>query len=429
MARKRIAKKISKSPRSGKARSQSKEAFRGSAAPAKKMKRKGLRISQLHWGFPPIIGGVETHLVSLLPTLVNMGHKASLLTGSAEGYKMRYDFCGVDVRRTPLMDLNWLFKRGLAGLDDDIYRMFISYIDETKPDILHAHNMHYFSKPHAETLGEVAKKKGVPLVLTAHNVWDENLYLDLTRDVPWNHVIAVSHYIRREIVGIGVSPRRCTVIHHGIDHRRFHPGASTKSVYSDYPELKGRRIIFHPARMGIAKGCDVSIKAFNIVHKRFPDAALVLAGTKNIIDWGATQQKDIAYFLSLIKFYGFKDNVLIDAYSLDQMPGLYAASEIVLYPSSAMEPFGLTMLEAMSSARPIIVTEAGGMPEIIQSGINGFVVPVKDFESLAGNICTLLAEDRLREDIGRTGRQMVEHQFTKEIMAEHHVEVYEDLLR
>ena len=69
------------------------------------------------------------------------------------------------------------------------------------------------------------------------------------------------------------------------------------------------------------------------------------------------------------------------------------------------------------------------MPEIIQDGINGYVVPIKDFESLAGRICGLLSEDRVRDDFGRTGRQMVEHQFTKEIMTDHHIEVYDNILK
>ena len=397
--------------------------------PSKRKSRKGLSIAQLHWGFPPIIGGVETHLVTMLPALGKMGHKTALLTGSAEGYAHSYDHNGSMIRRTPLMDLNWLFKRGLAGLDDELRNLFTAYIEETRPDVLHAHNMHYFSKPHAQALTDVAKKKGVPVVLTAHNVWDEDLYLDLTRDIPWSHIIAVSHYIRREIVGIGVSQRKVTTIHHGIDHRKFHPNVDTKVVYKKYPQLKGRRPIFHPARMGLAKGCDVSIKAFNIIHKRFPDTILVLAGTKNIIDWGDTQQKDIAYFVRLVKFFELRDHVLIDSYALEEMPAMYAASEVVLYPSTAMEPFGLTMLEAMACAKPIVVTNAGGMPEIIQDDINGFVVPIKNFEALAGQVCRLLAEDSLREDMGATGRSLVEHRYTTEIMTQNHVEVYEKVLK
>jgi len=396
-----------------------------------KMKRgiRSLKVAQLHWGFPPIIGGVETHLATMMPTMNRKGVKTSLLTGSVEGYKLRYDYHGTQIRRTPLMDLNWLFKRGLGGLNDELRQLLRSFVDEMKPDVLHAHNMHYFSKPHALALTEIAREKGIPVVLTAHNVWDEDLYLDLTRDIPWSHIIAVSHYIRREIVGIGVNQRKVTTIHHGIDHRKFNPKVDTRAVYRKYPQLKGRRAIFHPARMGIAKGCDVSIKAFNIIHRRFPDAMLVLAGTKNIIDWGATQQKDIAYFVRLLKFFGLKQHVLIDAYALDEMPGLYAASDVILYPSTAMEPFGLTMLEAMATAKPIVVTNAGGMPEIIQEDINGFVVPIKNFEALAGRVCRLLAEDELREDMGTTGRSLVEHRFTKEIMTDNHIEVYRNILR
>jgi glycosyltransferase involved in cell wall biosynthesis len=395
---------------------------------SKAAKKKKLRISHIHWGFPPIIGGVETHLAMMLPTFVRMGHLAYLLTGSVEDHPHRHNFHGAWIRRTPLMDLNWLFERGLANLDEEINQMFTSYVDDTKPDVVHTHNMHYFSKPHTEILAQVCKKKGVPLVLTAHNVWDENLYLNLTRDIPWDYIIAVSHYIKRELVGVGADERRCTVVHHGIDHHTFRPEIPTAATYRKYPQLKGKRAIFHPARMGIAKGCDVSIKAFNIVHQRFPDTVLVLAGTKNIIDWGTTQQKDIAYFISLVKFFGLENNVLIDAYTLDQMPGLYGASDVVIYPSTAMEPFGLTMLEAMSTAKPMIVTNAGGMPEIIHDSINGFVVPTKDFEALAGRICRLIAEDRLRERFGRTGRQMVERHFTKEHMTQNHLDIYKDLL-
>ncbi|MBN1282285.1 MAG: glycosyltransferase family 4 protein [Proteobacteria bacterium] len=408
---------------------QTKTKSAGKGAPGTGGPRKAhLSVAQVHWGFPPIIGGVETHLATMLPEFNRMGHRTALLTGAFEGCRQEYDYQGTRIVRTPLMDLNWLFKRGLSGLDDEIAELFTGFVESARPDVIHAHNMHYFSKPHAKALSEVAKKKGLPLVLTAHNVWDEDLYLDLTRDVPWTHIIAVSHYIRREIIGIGVDQRRCTTIHHGIDHRKFSHDADTRSIYAKYPQLRGRRLVFHPARMGLAKGCDVSIKAFNIVHRRFPDAMLVLAGTKNIIDWGATQQKDIAYFIRLLKFFGLQKHVLIDSYELEQMPGLYAASDVVLYPSTAMEPFGLTMLEAMAAKKPIIVTNAGGMPEIIQDQINGFVVPIKNFEALAGRILRLLSEEDLRTDMGETGRALVEQRYTKEIMSENHVNLYRKLL-
>jgi len=199
-------------------------------------------------------------------------------------------------------------------------------------------------------------------------------------------------------------------------------------MYKKYPKLKGRKVIFHPARMGLAKGCDVSIKAINLVRNMFPDAILVLAGTKNIIDWGLTQQKDIAYFVDLVKMFDLQDHVFIDSYPLDDMPEMYSLSDICVYPSTASEPFGLTMLEAMGCAKPMIVTNMGGMPEIIRDDINGFVIKIKDFEMLASRIEHLLANNQVSQRLGRTGRQMVTTHYTKEIMTKSHLDVYESVL-
>ncbi len=388
------------------------------------MERKKLSISHLHWGFPPIIGGVETHLAILLPTLVKMGHKVNLLTSSFEGEKGRDKYKGVGIFRRPIMDLNWLSKRGIDGISGEVKTIFNDFIDETRPDCIHVHNMHYFSKIHALAIQEIATKKRIPLILTAHNVWDDNLFLDLTNNIKWSHIIAVSHFIKREIIGTGHSHRNITVIHHGIDQDIYSPKVDPQPVFKKYPILQGKKVIFHPARMGLAKGCDVSIKALRIIKERFPDVVLVLAGTKNIIDWVQSQQKDIAYMVSLVEFLGLEDNVLIDVFPLEDMPKLYAASLVCVYPSTVSEPFGLTMLEALSSGKPMVVTRTGGMPEIIKDGINGFIIPVKDFESLASRINCLLGNKELRERLGHTGRQMIEQQYTKEIVAESTLGIY-----
>lgn len=351
------------------------------------MDTKKLNIVHLHWGFPPVIGGVETHLTILLPQMVKLGHAVSLLTCSVQGVKGDYEYEGVRIVRTPLMDLNWLYKRGLRGLEQEINEVFSSFFKETQPDIVHAHNMHYFSPVHTHTLEQLCKKRKIPFVLTAHNVWDDLLFMDLTQKVDWAHIIAVSHFIKKEIIGIGIDDTKITVIHHGIDQERFKPDIDTAQILKKYPQLAGRRIIFHPARIGLAKGCDTSIKAMNIVHQMDAEVFLVLAGSKNIVDWGETQQKDIAFLVGLVKHFNMEDNVLIDTYTLDEIRQLYQLSKVCIYPSSAPEPFGLTMLEAMAMAKPMIITNMGGMPEVIKDGINGFVIPVKDFEALGAKIC------------------------------------------
>lgn len=386
-----------------------------------------LNIAHLHWGFPPVIGGVETHLTILLPTMVEMGHNVSLLTGSAEGCKVDDEYRGVKIRRAPIMDLNWLAHRGLDGIEGEVREVYTKFIDEQKPDILHAHNMHYFSRIHTKVLEEMSVKKGIPLFLTAHNVWDDDLFLELTTKIRWTHIIAVSHFIEKELIGVGCSHRQTTTVHHGIDEKMFRPDVSPKPIYKKYPQLKGRKVFFHPARMGMAKGCDVSIKALRLIKERIPDAMLVLAGTKNIVDWGKTQQKDIAYLVNLVKRFDLQDNVLIDSYLLEDMPAMYAASQVCIYPSTASEPFGLTMLEAMASAKPMVVTRMGGMPEIIGDGINGFVIPVKGYEELATHVVQLFSDDALRERLGDVGRTMVEKSYTCNSVTQATLQLYQKM--
>lgn len=393
-------------------------------AKKKNGKKNKLNIAQLHWGFPPIIGGVETHLSMMLPEMVKRGHNVHLLTASIEGKKVEDAYKGVKIHRTPLMDLNWLFKRGLRGLDKEVRKVYDDFFAACKPDVIHCHNMHYFSPIHTNTLEDVAKKYNIPLILTAHNVWDDILFLDLTLRIKWTRIIAVSHFIKRELIGIGCNDRNITVIHHGVDSKDFRPGIKSDEIVKRHPELKGKRVIFHPARMGLAKGCDVGLKALNIIVKQFPDAMLVLAGTKNIIDWGDTQQKDIAYMIDLVKTFKLRDNVLIDSYTLKEVAQLYGISEVCIYPSSVGEPFGLTMLEALSSAKPMIVTDSGGMPEIIRDGINGYVIPVKDFEALASRIIRLFTDADLARRFGDTGRQMIESYYTKEIVTKNTIDIY-----
>ncbi len=389
---------------------------------------KQYRILQIHWGFPPTIGGVETHLTILLPELVAQGHTVSLMTGSFPGEEACSRFEGVDVYRDPLLDLNWLVKRGLDGLGPDIEKLFTARMDEFAPDIVHTHNMHYFSEPHARILESICKRRNIPLVLTAHNVWDDSLFLRLTRDIDWTHIIAVSHYIRMELHGVGIDDQRTTTIHHGVNIPRLSQLKGPQHVFRKYPQLKDKKVVFHPARMGIAKGCDVTIKAMRVVVERIPNAMLILAGSKNIIDWSMTQEKDTAYFIDLIRALNLTDHVLIDVFPLEQMPDMYNVSDVVVYPSSVAEPFGLTMLEAFAARRPIIVSDMGGMPEVVQNEISGYIIHQRDYEALSDHIILLMENERLCRRIGESGRRIVEQHYDRFMMTRAHLQVYSKAL-
>lgn len=392
------------------------------------MKNKKLSVGHIHWAYEPIIGGVETHLKILLPDLVKRGIKVGLLTSSVEGYPNQEKKDGIHIYRTPYLNLDFLVKMKTNELKNNLIRVYIDFINELKPDILHVHNFHYFSKTHIKTLEYIAKDRDIPIILTAHNVWNDNLFLQIIYDVDWSHIIAVSHYIKRELWGFGIREDKITVIHHGIDINLYRPGVDTKKILKKYSQLKGKKVVFHPARVSLAKGGDISIKAMNLVRRHFKDAFLVLAGNKNIIDWNGAQQEDFIYMSNLIKRFKMEKNILVDAFNREEMIQLYNLAKVSLYPSTAQEPFGLTMLESQACGTPIIVTKSGGMPEVIHDKINGIVIQREDFSQLAFSIIYLLGDDELRKRLGDTGREIVCLHYNKELMVNSNIKIYEKVL-
>ncbi|MEW5762612.1 MAG: glycosyltransferase family 4 protein [Bacillota bacterium] len=386
-----------------------------------------MRVAMLHWAFPPMIGGVETHLVLLGPELVNRGCQVHLLTAAVDGQVETLRWGGMRIIRHPLMDLNRLTLERMAALADQIHHTIREFIEKTVPDIIHVHNMHYFSPVHLEALVDIARGKGLPLVLTAHNVWEDNLWREMLafRDA-WDGIIAVSHFIGRELVRWGYPGPRIQVIHHGIDAVKFSPGNERDRTVAlrRYPALANRRVIFHPARMSLAKGSDCAVKALATITREFPDVLLVLAGTEKTVDWGSYQQREIAYIRQLVAQLGLEGNVYIRFLPWDRIPDVYRLADVVIYPSSFEEPFGLVMLEAMATGKPIVVTEAGGMPEVVCDGVTGFIIPKRDVPALAARCLELLRNPGLARRMGERGREEVMARYTKERMTSLTIDFY-----
>jgi hypothetical protein len=381
----------------------------------------------LHWGFPPIIGGVETHLLMLGPGLVARGCAVNLLTGSVNNRETLV-WGGMTVTRTPLMDLNALGSSvGIQKLAGNIRDELTTFIRQSRPDLIHAHNMHYFSSVHALTLARISRRENIPLVLTAHNVWNDDLWNEMLRlRTVWDGVIAVSHYIKKELVQNGYAAHRVEALHHGIELERFAPvGAAEKArILTRYPQLRGRRVMFHPARMSLAKGSDLVVKAFAQTRERLPDVCLVLAGTEKTVDWGSYQDREIGLINTLIRELGLEKDVFIKFFPWDEIADLYQVADVAVYPSIFDEPFGLVMLEALASGTPIVVTRSGGMPEVIEDGFNGFVVPPRDHRALAERCLFILENSNESARLVANGLQRVQERFTSATMIENVLNFY-----
>lgn len=388
-----------------------------------------LKIAMLHWAFPPTIGGVESHLAMLGPDLVNRGLEVHLLTGTIEGRPTREIYQGMRICRTPWMDLNSMTPEKMVDAEKDIRRELFDFIREVQPDLIHAHNVHYFSPVHARSLGEVRALRGVPLILTAHNAWKGTLWDEINSlSSQWDGVIAVSGYIKNQLVQSGYEPGRVWVVHHGIDLDMFeHTERGEQN--NQIKMFPGRRVVFHPARMCYDKGTHVAIEALALLRDEFPEVLLVMAGTEQMVDWRGLREGYISKIADLIVAAKLDDHVFIKFTPWQEMPYMYRQAEFCIYPSCFEEPFGLVMLESMACGRPLVVSRAGGMPEVIEDGKNGFLVEMHDHHQLAQRCGLLLREPELTRRMGIVGRQLVQKSFTRHKMAERTLEVYRTVMR
>lgn len=358
----------------------------------------GLGIAHVHWAFPPTTGGVESHLLDLVRLQSRAGHRVVVVTG--EPTPARED--GYGIVTTPLLDLR-LLKRGSygTGYARDLRAFFVRLLGRHRIDVVHAHDLHHFAAEPAMVLDELRSTHGFALHHTFHETWP-----DVLAERPvyrrWDANYAVSRFVQEGcIVRLGFSPTHLPL---AIDTSRFSAGST--------PLPAGRvPVLLHPARLLPWKGVHVSVRALARLRAQGVAARLVVTDTQRIADWNAELDDYRVHIAGLVEELGLQAHVSFASASYDNMPGLYAMADVVLYPTVGDEPFGLVPIEAMACGRPVVATASGGIKETILDGETGFVVGRNDPAALAARIKVLLDQPALAREMGRRGRVHVLAQF------------------
>jgi phosphatidylinositol alpha-1,6-mannosyltransferase len=185
----------------------------------------------------------------------------------------------------------------------------------------------------------------------------------------------------------------------------FDPSAAPLSGSSPPVGFPSGQIILTVGRWDASeayKGVDHLIAALPMLLKDFPDVQLVAIG----------EGTDLPRLQSLARESGVADRVhFLPFMSPDGLPSAYDHCEVFAMPSRG-EGFGLVFIEAMARARPVIGGAHGGTPEIIDDGINGFVVSYGDVAQLVDRLKRLLANDSLRREMGAQALARVRRDFT-----------------
>jgi len=392
-----------------------------------------MKIGVVHWAFPPVVGGVESHLIYLYEELARMGHEVSFLTAP---HPQRDDtsmgWC--KVTSDDLMSIGHLLKVP-AGTErwQEVYDMAEGFIRKESPDVIHAHNLHYFFPDHAESLGVLSRKYGIPIILTVHNYWDEDLCRHLLRDIGWNMVVAVSYHMKKPCLFDARLPHdRVEVHYHGIDLDKYRSIPDREELKSKLG-LSGKKVVFHPARMCEMKGTLHSIEAVSRLKAKYPDICLVLSGNGDTVDFENERPAFRAKVKQMLEDLKVSDNIHFVSIPADEMPVYMNAADIVIYPTVLPqgEAFGIAPVEAMACCRPVIVTKSGGLVESTSDHINGIVVdsdPATLTDDLVKNIGHLLERPDFSRYLGSNGREVAIERFDAKKMALRMEDLYNRLI-
>lgn len=297
-------------------------------------------------------------------------------------------------------------------------------IEEINPDIVHAHNIHYYLSFYCLKL---AKDMGKKVFWTARDAMSfaygklatkrylEKMdckisFLDHLKQAnkrynPFKNLLvrkylrqadklfSVSYALKEALEANGI--KNVEVSHTGIDVSDWQASPELVDDFKKKHNLHGKRIVFFGGRISGHKGLEQISLAMEKVKQEIPEAFLLIAGGKEI---------------------GWLEGL--------ELKAAYAASDIVAVPSVYLDPLPRSVLEAMASKKPVIGTKFGGTPELIQEGKTGFIVNPFDIDQFAGKIVYLLKNPEIAERFGQAGYELAKTHFNLDSQVKQIIDYY-----
>ena len=349
-----------------------------------------MKILVLSWEFPPrIVGGIARHVAELYPEVVKRGHEVHLITvafGSAPQYEIVE---GVHIHRVQVADGDNFFH-WVANLNQSMGNYGGKLLLEQGAfDLIHGHD--WLVGDGAIALKHTFK---VPLIATIHatefgrynGIHDHTQsYIDSKeKQLAYNawRVIVCSDYMAREVTHALATPQdKINIVYNGIraEKKQYDP-------HFDYRNFRRRfandqeKIVYYVGRMSYVKGVEVLLSAA-------PKVLWEMGGyTKFVIIGGGNTDnlQKIAWDLGIWEqcyFTGFMSD--------EDLNKFQTIADCAVFPS-LYEPFGIVALESFAARVPVVVSDTGGLPEVVTHTKTGIVTHSNDYHSLAWGILEVL---------------------------------------
>ena len=205
------------------------------------------------------------------------------------------------------------------------------------------------------------------------------------------------------------SSKSSTSIPSGIDFnvRRsvVHDGTHSRVLYRRDSEPDGLFQVGLIGRICPWKGQHIFLQAAAFVHKRFPNARFVIVGSSLFGELEYDREVRL-----LPERLGIADFVTFTGFRSD-VDDVICEMDLIVHASTTGEPFGQVIIEGMAAGKPVIATNGGGVPEIVEDGKTGILVPMGDIQAMAEAMCRMLADPASAREMGVRGRQRVREHF------------------
>ena len=376
----------------------------------------------LTWEFPPrIIGGISTHVYHLSKALVEKGTPVRVITCDFPKTPAEEIIDGVSVSRVisgRVPESNFLLW--IYHLNSQMISKATELFETERFDLIHAHDWVV-----GRAAVELKNRLGLPLISTIHATEIgrggslDGEYRRKVRDIERllvqqsDGIICCSNYMLDHIQHVlGAVKTKIRVIPNGVEASRFNNGRQPQPIPTGVSE--DRKTILYVGRIVREKGIFTLLDAFEKLRKQGKDVSLVFAGEGPL-------KEDLAKEVlrrklnDRVKLAGFVDE--------KKLVSLYNSSDVFVL-ASHYEPFGMVALEAMASRIPVVVSDVGGLSEIVEDGITGVKVPASDPRALAEGILRVLDDPELAEQMTENAYRVVQERYRWDMIAEKTIEVY-----
>lgn len=390
-----------------------------------------VKILMLSWEYPPqSVGGLARHVKDLSLALNELGCEVHVLTRGAEEASFYEEEQGVHIHRVyPLPLQTPDFMHWINQLNFALIEKGIEILQEYDFDIIHGHD--WLVAYAARVLKHSHK---LPLVATIHATEagrNQGLHTPLQNfihSIEWFlgyeswKVVVCSKHMEGEVNGLfGLPQDKIVNIPNGVYVKKF--AELDRFEYNQNRDSLGstvnnnEKMIFFVGRLVREKGVHVLIDTIPHLLQEFPCTKLVIAGT-GPMEGQLKHQVKVMGLEHKIHFTGYVDDILLKKF--------YKRADIAVFPS-LYEPFGIVALEAMASATPVIVSDTGGLGEIINHGKNGLKFFPGNTISLADQIKAILRDESFAWRLAATASENVINEYDWSSIAKKTHTVYENI--